>query len=295
MGRDQKILVAGVGELLWDIFPSGRRIGGAPANFAAHCMALGSDARVLSKIGDDEDGQALLAEIKKLGLPSDTIMVDADMPTGTVNVVLDHEMHPSYVISEDVSWDYLLSTPELEVMAAKFDAICFGTLAQRNEVSRQTIQKLVASTPINGLRIFDVNLRQHYFSPEIVERSLSLANVFKLSDEELPVICQMLDVHGEMEEQLLALMKRFNLEVVALTRGRKGSILVTPEDKSISNGENIEVVDTVGAGDSFTAALCLGLLKNLPLDKINSNASRIAAYVCSQTGAIPLLPRYLHF
>jgi len=283
----------GIGELLWDVFPSGRRLGGAPANFAAHCFHLGADACLVSAVGQDADGVELCETMSGLGLPTAWIQRDAGHPTGTVQVTLNAQGHPAYEICRPVAWDFVQWTDDLETLAAEAGAVCFGSLAQRGDATRKTIQRFLAAVPDAALRIFDVNLRQDFYSREILETSLGLANVVKLSDEELPVLAEMFGFSGEAEAQARQLLERFALRHVAYTRGANGSLLVGPAITSDCPGVDTHVVDTVGAGDSFTAALCVGLLHGLPLDDIHVWANRVAAFVCSQRGATPSLPAEL--
>ena len=214
-------------------------------------------------------------------------------PTGTVQVSLDDKGKPSYQILEDVAWDYIPLTDGLKALAENLDAVCFGSLSQRSAVSRETIHTFVQRMPKGALKIFDVNLRQPFFSQEQIEASLRLASVLKLSDEELPVLAGYFGLQGEVLVQLNRLRELFELKLVAYTRGPDGSLLVGDDEVDNAAGLEAVLVDTVGAGDSFTAALCMGLLKGWPLDKVNSFANSVAAFVCSQKGATPILPKRL--
>ncbi|MBI5684483.1 MAG: carbohydrate kinase [Verrucomicrobia bacterium] len=303
--------VLAVGEILWDLLPSGKQLGGAPANFAYHARALGAEARVCSRVGNDPLGREILGRLRSLGLPTDGVGVDATAPTGTVSVELAADGQPRFTIHENVAWDRLVADEASLAFAARADAVCFGSLAQRSEPSRGSIRKLVAATPATALRVFDINLRQQFFSREVVEESLRLANVLKLNDTELPVLAAMFGLTGGVREQLAALAERFGLRAVALTRGAHGSLLCvaaslrdadqddgwgrsrsdrTTFSWSEHAGLSVKVVDSVGAGDAFTAAMALGLLAGRPLDEINRHANEVAAYVCSQPGATPVLP-----
>ena len=280
----------GLGEILWDLLPSGKQLGGAPANFAYHAHALGAEARVVSRVGNDPLGREILDRLRALGLTTDGIGVDTNAPTGTVSVELAADGQPRFIIHENVAWDRMVADEASLAFAARADAVCFGSLAQRREPSRSSIRALVAATPATALRVFDINLRQQFYSPEIVETSLQLANVLKLNDQELPVLAAMFGLRGGVREQLAALAKQFGLRAVALTRGAHGSLLLAAGIWSDHPGLAVKVADTIGAGDAFTAALTLGLLAGRPLDDINRHANEVAAYVCSQPGATPPMP-----
>ena len=286
----EKPVVIGLGEVLWDLLPGGKKFGGAPANFAYHAQALGAEAYVVSCVGDDELGDEILRQLDALGLSREYIAIDAEHPTGTVSVDLDARGKPSYVIHENVAWDFIRLRPEMIGQAQRADAVCFGSLAQRSPVSRVTIRDFVTSTRDDCLRIFDINLRQHYFNTDTIAASLEWATVLKLNDEELPVVAQRLSIQGAEKEILGTLCRRFNLDLIALTMGGEGAMLFTPEECSVQAGLPVEIADTVGAGDAFTAALAVGLMKGRDLDTINRHANRVACYVCSQPGATPPMP-----
>ena len=284
--------IIGIGEVLWDLLPSGPQLGGAPANFTFHAHALGGRAGVVTRIGNDALGTEILQRLEQAGVESGAVQVDEEAPTGTVTVELSAEGVPNFTIHEDVAWDRLEVTPRAldEIRAA--DAICFGSLAQRSEPARIAVQKLVASAPAEALRIFDINLRQHYYSQEVIEASLRLAHVLKLNDVELPILAGMFNLAGTTREQIKRLSDQFDLQVIALTRGGEGSLLYQKGEWSDQPSELVEIADTVGAGDAFTAALVLGLLHRLELGKINSLAGEVARYVCSCAGATPPLPKH---
>ena len=282
--------VIGIGELLWDVLPAGPRMGGAPANFACHAAALGADAAVISRVGADESGERLIALLSERGVSTEGIIPDPDHPTGTVNVKLDAAGHPDYEIVPDVAWDHIIVTPSLARLVGNADAVCFGTLGQRDPASRETIRRLLESAPANALKIFDVNFRQAFFDQAAITSSLELATVCKLSDEELPVLSGMLDFSGGVRAQLEQLRSRFHLDLVVYTRGAMGSVLASGSEWIEQPAVSTTVRDTVGAGDSFTAAVTMGLILGWPLERIAKSASRIAAYVCSQDGAVPALP-----
>ncbi|MBM3887808.1 MAG: carbohydrate kinase [Verrucomicrobia bacterium] len=279
-----------VGEILWDLLPSGKQLGGAPANFAYHAHALGAEARVASRVGNDPLGREILDRLRALGLPIDSVGVDATAPTGTVSVELAADGQPHFTIHENVAWDRITADDASRAFAAQADAACFGSLAQRSEPSRSSIRKLVAATPAKALRIFDINLRQHFYSRDIVEDSLRLVNVLKLNDAELPVVARLLDLAGDERSWLEQLVARYNLKAIALTKGAQGSVLFVANTLVSRPAAKVKVVDTVGAGDAYTAAMALGLLAGLPPERIIENAHRLAEFVCTQPGATPPLP-----
>lgn len=284
--------VVGVGEVLWDLLLTGPQLGGAPANFAYHAHALGGQTEVITRVGDDEYGREVIRRFHALGLPGTTVQVDETAPTGTAKVELSGDGLARFTIQENVAWDRIEATHEAMAAARQSDAICFGSLAQRSEPSRSTIQKLIAAAPASALRVFDINLRQRFYSREVIEHSLQLANVLKLNDDELPNLAEMFALTGSTESKITELARTFNLQWIALTRGANGSLLYQREGLRWSDCSSrpVQVVDTVGAGDSFTAALVLGLLRRMDLDEINTVANEVARYVCSQTGATPSLP-----
>lgn len=283
----QSDCVVGIGELLWDMLPEGKQLGGAPANFAYHAQALGAKSYVISAVGNDESGNEILAELDLVGLSNEYIQIDKEHPTGTVDVTLDETGKPDYIIHEKVAWDNISFTKELNELASKANAVCYGTLAQRSQKSRATILNFIKATPPECWRVFDINLRQTYFKPEIVKETLSLSNCLKLNDDELPEVAKMCSLTGTESDLLLTLLNQFNLKVIALTKGEKGSLLFSGEKNTFLEAPQVNVIDTVGAGDAFTAALIVGLLKNVPLQTIHYNANRLAAYVCTQKGATP--------
>jgi fructokinase len=285
--------VVGIGEVLWDLLPSGPQLGGAPANFVYHAGALGARASLVTRVGSDDLGQAIRQRFAQAGVDLNTMQGDDEAPTGTVTVALSGEGIPEYVIREDVAWDRLAVTPASLDAVRRADAVCFGSLAQRGQVSRSSIQTLVAAAPPAALRLFDVNLRQAYFSRQVLEQSLRLANVLKLNDDELPVLAQLFGLTGSTRHQIEALAGTFELGLVALTRGSAGSLLFQAgawSDRAAAPGT---VVDTIGAGDAFSAALVLGMLSKMPLASINAVADEVARHVCSCAGATPQLPRRL--
>jgi fructokinase len=288
--------VIGVGEVLWDLLLTGPQLGGAPANFAYHAHALGAQTQVITRVGKDDYGREIIRRFREMGLPETTVQIDETVPTGTAKVALSGDGLAHFAIQENVAWDYIAVTDEAVAVARRADAICFGSLAQRCEPSRNTIQRLVAATPPDALRVFDINMRQQFYSRDVVEKSFRLANVLKLNDDELPRLANMFRLTGSTEDQIEQLAHTFSLRLVALTRGPNGSLLYQKDNDnnearwSDCPSRPVKVVDTVGAGDSFTAALVLGLLRKMDLDEINSIANEVARYVCSQPGATPALP-----
>jgi fructokinase len=284
--------VVGVGEVLWDILPSGKQMGGAPANFAFHAGALGARSRVVSRVGQDALGAEILQRLQALGLSTADIQIDASAPTGTVSVELSADGQPRFTIHENVAWDRLALEKAALGAVAEADAVAFGTLGQRREPARSTIQALLAMVRPDAWRILDLNLRQHYFSREIITTSLRLSNIVKFNDSELPVLAELLGLRGSVREQMEQLAQQHAQRLVCLTRGAKGSLLYSEGQWADDPGEPVVVKDTVGAGDAFTAALALGVLAGRPLDAINRRANQVARYVCTREGATPQLPEF---
>jgi fructokinase len=288
---DRPATIVGLGEVLWDVFPSGPRFGGAPANFACSAAELDRDSvRVcmVSGVGQDELGQQALRELSDRNVNTSRIQRH-DKPTGQVLISLDERGVARYEFAEDTAWDNLEWNHDLEQLAGATDIVCFGTLGQRSERSHQTIQRFIASTKPATQRIFDVNLRRPFYSDSVILESLELANVLKVNDEELPFLANLCDLSGTDADMLQQISKRFDLIAVALTRGANGAVLVRGDEVSECHGFEAAVVDTVGAGDAFTAAFAIGLLDAANLNVINRRACRVAAFVCSQPGATPRL------
>ena len=290
-GQTKKI--AGIGELLWDVLPQGKQMGGAPCNFAFHAMQAGFDAHVVSAVGEDSLGEEILHHMDELGLDQAYVQTHAEYPTGTVTVELSGEGIPSYTIHENVAWDYILWTEDLAKLAGEVDAVCFGSLAQRNQDSGNSIRRFLKATRSECLRVFDINLRQSFYDKENLLLSLKLANVLKLNEDELPVLAGFLGFDGSEEEILQRLLSDFQLRLIAYTRGSQGSWLMTSDEISQCEVPKVKIADTVGAGDSFTAALLAGTLDGLPLKSIHKTATEVAAFVCSRHGATPTLPEHL--
>jgi fructokinase len=284
-----KPFVAGIGELLWDVLPTGKQVGGAPCNFAFHALQTGCESIVISAVGNEQSGDELLSALAVLNINCEFIQRNG-FSTGTVTVKLNESGHPTYSIHENTAWDNVELNPETESKFKELDAVCYGSLGQRNSVSAETIQRLLESVKPGCLKVFDINLRQHFYSPEIITKSLEFANILKLNDEELPVLSGIFGLTGDGKKQLEQLSNQFKLQYIVYTMGEKGSIIMRDNEFSFLGSPKVVVADTVGAGDSFTAVLVSGLLKGLPLNKVHEAATRTAAFVCTQKGATPVIP-----
>jgi fructokinase len=283
-----KPVVAGIGELLWDVLPSGKQLGGAPCNFVFHAMQSGCDGYAISAIGKDEPGVELKHNLHELGL-SNQYVQENDFPTSTVTVALDENGNPDYTIHENIAWDHISWNKDMEKLAKELDAVCFGSLAQRSHESEHSIKSFLAATRPSCLKVFDINLRQNYYSKELIINSLELSDILKLNEDELPVVSGYLGLNGNPELQLDQILSHFNLKYVVYTLGSKGSIIISDKERSFAEVPNVQIADTVGAGDSFTAIFIAGILKGVPLKEIHQRATEIAAYVCTQRGATPKL------
>ena len=287
-------VIVGLGEVLWDVYPDGAHFGGAPANFACHSASLGADAWMVSAVGTDALGDRALAALGERHVQCHHVQRDAMHPTGQVHVTLDAARQPRYEIALDTAWDHIAWTGALAAFAARSDAVCFGTLAQRSPVSRATIRHFVEAAPASALRVFDVNLRQAFHDAGTIEESLRLASAVKLNDEELPIVAASCGIRGRTpRETLRELMVRYDLRLAALTRGPRGALLMNDRGEDECGAPSLTAVDTVGAGDAFTATLVSGFLRGLPLAEINVHANAVASFVCSQAGATPPLPDHL--
>ncbi len=283
----------GLGEVLWDELPAGRQLGGAPANFAYHTAALGAEASIVSRVGDDDAGRELLARLRELGLSTAAVELDPRAPTSTVTVALDAAGHAHYTIHEGVAWDYLAGEAAAQSAVAAADAVCFGTLAQRTGPARASIHALLRLSRPTALRIFDLNLRQHYYCRNSIVASLQLANALKLNENELPVLRELFALPSDDRGALAALATQFALRAVIYTRGAHGCLVHVDGAWAEHPGQRVALVDTVGAGDSFTATFALGLLRGWPLATIVDRAIAVSAFVCTQRGATPALPAEL--
>ena len=288
--KTERPIVIGIGELLWDLLPSEKQLGGAPANFTFHAQQLGAKGYIISVVGSDDSGNEIVDLLVQKGMHVDFIARHGKVPTGTVTVKLDTNGTPGYVIHENVAWDHIPFDPSICRVVEKASAFCFGTLAQRNADSLNTIQSLLKILPSSCLVVFDVNLRQHYFTKELIEFSLGYAHILKLNAEELSVISKLLEISGSEEEQLEFLLNAYHLQLIALTKGAGGSLLYSRQDVNWLNTPKVEVADTVGAGDAFTAALVMSLLKRLPVKTAHQNATNVSAYVASRHGGMPDFP-----
>ncbi len=288
-----KDTIVGIGEALWDCLPEGRKLGGAPANFAYHVGQFGWRSTVVSAIGNDALGDEILQVFDKVKLSHDIARVG--WPTGTVQVTLSEDGIPSYEIYEDVAWDNIPWTEELAALAARTKAACFGSLAQRSPVSRQTIMRFLASMDENTERIYDINLRQHFYSLDVIEESLRSATMLKLNDEEIAVVAKLLGLSGSMEEQCRRMLSRYpRLRLVVLTCGAVGSYVFDAAETSYIETPKVVVADTVGAGDSFTATFVAHILAGASIREAHRKAVAVSAYVCTQHGAMPKLPEELN-
>ncbi len=286
---ENKRMIVGLGEALWDVLPEGKKLGGAPANFAYHTGQFGLDTLAISALGEDRLGDETIAAIEEHGL--NYMMPRVPYPTGTVQVTLDDEGIPAYDIKENVAWDNIPFTDEMKAVAQNCRAVCFGSLAQRNVVSRGTIKKFLSTTPDDCMKIFDINLRQSFYTKEVIDDSLHLCNVLKINDEELVVIGRMFGYPGlDMQDKCWLLLGKYNLDILVLTCGVNGSYVFTPGSMSFYETPKVEVADTVGAGDSFTGTFCACILKGKSVADAHRIAVDASAFVCTQKGAMPKLP-----
>jgi len=287
---DGKRTIVGLGELLWDLLPSGKQLGGAPANFAYITNLLGDRGIPASRVGTDSLGELALQRLGQLGVSAVGVQNDPIHPTGTVKVEIAKDGQPRFDIMEPVAWDFLEWSPEWQRFASEADAVCFGSLAQRSAQSRTTIRSFLHATHPETVRVFDVNLRQNFYSREILVESMQLASVVKLNHEELPRVMRLLELDDSGERDSAGLLLTIHdLELVCVTRGTEGSVLISRDECSEHPGFRIKVADTVGAGDAFTAAMVHEYLRGGRLEEINETANRIGAWVASQSGATPAL------
>ncbi|KAA6300775.1 MAG: Fructokinase [Candidatus Ordinivivax streblomastigis] len=289
--RNQKGFVVGIGEALWDIFPDGKKIGGAPANFAYHISQLGYNGVAVSAIGDDKLGVEILENFDAKGLCYQLEKVP--YPTGVVHLNLDDEGIPCYEIKENVAWDNIPFTPKLEKLAKQVKAVCFGSLAQRNIVSHDTINRFLDAIPDKKGRykIFDINLRQGFYNKDILQNALNKCNILKINDEELVAVSRLFGFPGiDLEDKCWLLLAKYNLKMLILTCGINGSYVFTQGYMSFVETPKVQVADTVGAGDSFTAAFIVAILRGKNITEAHTLAVDVSAYVCTQNGAMPELP-----
>ena len=288
-----KNLIIGLGEALWDMLPEGKKLGGAPANFAYHAGQFGLDTVAISALGEDKLADETIEALEQNGLKY--LMPRVPYATGTVQVTLTGEGIPTYEIKENVAWDNIPFNDELKAAAKNCRAVCFGSLAQRNIVSRQTIQQFLDATPEDCIKICDINLRQQFFSKEILEESFKRCNILKINDEELVVVTRMFG-YQELDDAKICekMVKEYNLQMLVLTCGTNGSHVFTADGKhSFQPTPKVEVADTVGAGDSFTGSFCAAILNGKPVEEAHRIAVEVSAYVCTQNGAMPKYPAEL--
>lgn len=284
-------IVVGMGEALWDVLPEGKKIGGAPANFAYHMSQFGLPSCVVSAIGDDALGKEIIENFTSKGL--DQLIAEVPYPTGTVQVEIDQTGIPLYDIKENVAWDNIPYTEHLDALAKRTKAVCFGSLAQRNVVSRETINHFLDTMPKDddSLVVFDVNLRQGFYNKEILCKSMQNCNILKINEEELITVSRMFGYPGiDLQDKCWILLGKYNLKMLILTCGINGSYVFTPGNVSFQPTPKVEVADTVGAGDSFTAAFIASILKRKSVTEAHTIAVKTSAYVCTQKGAMPILP-----
>lgn len=287
-------IVVGMGEALWDVLPEGKKIGGAPANFAYHVSQFGLASCVVSAVGEDALGKEIIENFTSKGL--NQLIAEVPYPTGTVQVEIDPAGVPQYEIKENVAWDNIPYTARLEQLAEKTKAVCFGSLAQRNIVSRNTINRFLDAMPQSDdtLVVFDVNLRQGFYTKEILCNSMKRCNVLKINDEELVTVSRMFGYPGiDLQDKCWILLGKYNLKMLILTCGINGSYVFTPGNVSFQPTPKVEVADTVGAGDSFTAAFIASILKGKSVQEAHLRAVQTSAYVCTKKGAMPILPQEL--
>ena len=281
----EKPVVVGIGELLWDLLPSGKKAGGAPINFVYHATQLGAEGYAISSVGEDLLGNEIIEELNKNNIRY--LIERVPYPTGTVSVELDDKGIPVYQITKAVAWDHIKPTANAIDLAEQADAICFGTLAQRSKESRETIQSILSFVSDSAYKFFDINLRQNYFSKEIVEESLYLANIVKCNNEELDVLCDFFGISPAGDKAVAWLLEKYNLKMFVLTAGASHSTIYTKDEVSTVKTPKVDIKDTVGAGDSFSGALIVSLLKGKSLKEAHQFAVETAAYVCSKSGAWP--------
>lgn len=281
--------VVGLGEILWDVFPDRKVLGGAPANFAYHVSQFGYNGYAVSAVGDDLLGKEIMSALveKNLNYSIETTAY----PTGTVNVKLNQRGVPEYEICEGVAWDNIPFTSKMEILAKNTKVVSFGSLAQRSDVSRQSIRSFLLAMPDDSLKIFDINLRQHFYSKDLIHESLELCNMLKINDEEVVIVSNLFNLEKETEQEVcLWFLETYQLDILILTKGTEGSYVFTPKETSFQPTPKVHVADTVGAGDSFTGAFVASYIQGERISDAHQLAVEVSAYVCSQHGAMPKLP-----
>ena len=288
-----KRYIVGLGEALWDVLPEGKKLGGAPANFAYHAGQFGLDTIAISALGEDALAEETIEALKEHNL--NYLMPRVPYPTGTVQVTLAEGGIPTYEIKEGVAWDNIPYTNEMADIAKSARAVCFGSLAQRNSVSRENIRKFLADTPADCLKICDINLRQQFYSKEVLEDSFKLCNILKINDEELVVVNRLFGYDGlDMRQTCEKMVQDYGLKMLVLTCGTNGSYVFTNDGlTSFQDTPKVEVADTVGAGDSFTGSFCACIINGKPVQEAHKTAVAVSAFVCTQNGAMPVVPENL--
>jgi fructokinase len=288
-------IVVGLGEVLWDLMPNGKVLGGAPANFAYMANVLGDQGIVASRIGNDQLGREALRAMHELDLNTMYVQSDDQYPTGTAEVLIDSDGEPTFTIRESVAWDFLQWTDAWEELSGRADVICFGSLGQRSPAAAATVSRFLRNTKGDALRIYDVNLRQSFYSANVLNSSFQHSDIVKLNDQELPKVAAVLGIQNGNEEELAErLLKKFDLKLVCITRGALGSLLVSSDQKVEHAGFRVKVVDTVGAGDAFTACLAHDYLRGRSLEEISESANRFASWLATQSGATPKIDNLPH-
>jgi fructokinase len=286
---NEKQIAIGIGEILWDMLPDGKVLGGAPANFVYNISQFGYNGQVVSAIGKDHLGKEILQLLNSKNIGFN--IQQNDFQTGVVHVTLDNKGIPQYEICENVAWDHIDFTPEMEILARNTIAFCFGTLAQRSLISRTTILRFMDLLPTEALRVFDINLRQHYFNKALIENSLNKCNILKINDEELEIVAEMFMMKKNSEADICKqMLKKFTLDILILTKGIGGSYVFTKNEISNLPTPQVKVADTVGAGDAFTAAFIASYLNDKNILRAHEIAVQVSAYVCTQIGATPTFP-----
>ena len=285
----EKKYVVGLGEALWDVLPEGKKLGGAPAIFAFHAGQFGLNSIAVSALGEDNLAEETIQQLEEKNLQY--CMPRVPYPTGTVQVTLDNEGIPTYDIKENVAWDNIPFNDDVKAIAENTRAVCWGSLAQRNVVSRESIYKFLDATPKDCMKIFDINLRQNFYTKEVICESMKRCNILKINDEELVLIGRMFGYPGlDIENKCWLILGKYDLDMLVLTCGTNGSYVFTPGSMSYQPTPKVEVADTVGAGDSFTGTFCASILAGKPVTEAHKLAVSVSAYVCTQNGAMPILP-----
>ena len=292
----KRLRIAGVGEALWDVFQDSEQFGGAPANFVSHCSMLGEQGYLVSALGSDQRGRLAVERMTELGVNLEYCAIIDGIETGVSTVVLDSKRDAEYEIRENVAWDMVRYDSTLFPFFQSLDAICFGTLGQRTMTAHLETMKMLSATKPECIKFFDLNLRQNFYSMQVISQSLTHSNIVKLNEEELKEVSKLSGLNGSEEAIVVDLIKRFKLDMVALTLGERGSVLISPEENYVQAGREIEVVDTIGAGDAFSAVILIGYLRGWGLGRLSRVANELGGFVCTKSGATPNLPkRFLEY